>query len=337
MTSNDLIPTIDISRFTTGRDTPSVRVAKQVARACEETGFLVVTGHDVPLDAIARMHNVCRDFFDLSLDTKGAYELSYPGAMVGYQRSVGSLAYSLDERNAPPDLRESFATHPIDIDRSDPYYMRGWASLLYQQNPWPAEIPGFRDAWVQYYAHVERLATTMMRVFAVALELPCDYFDSRCNRHFSTLAAYNYPEQVEAPKPGQRRGGEHTDFGSLTLVHSDWSIAGGLQVKHRTEGWMDVPNVPGAFVANIGDLMAQWTNDKWVSTLHRVANPPRKDAATNRRQSLVFFFNPNYDQRVECLETCLLPGEAYKYEPYIAGRHHLEKLHKMFGLPLPPE
>ncbi|WP_281410012.1 2OG-Fe(II) oxygenase family protein [Rhizobium sp. G21] len=33
--------------------------------------------------------------------------------------------------------------------------------------------------------------------------------------------------------------------------------------------------VDGAFVINIGDLMARWTNDRWVSTLHRVVNVPR--------------------------------------------------------------
>ena len=67
--------------------------------------------------------------------------------------------------------------------------------------------------------------------------------------------------------------------------------------------------------------MARWTNDAWVSTLHRVVNPPAELAAESRRQSLVFFHNPNYDAPVACIPTCLRPGEAPKYEPTTSGEH----------------
>jgi isopenicillin N synthase-like dioxygenase len=53
--------------------------------------------------------------------------------------------------------------------------------------------------------------------------------------------------------------------------------------------------VPGAFIVNIGDLMARWTNDRWVSTVHRVVNPPSDTGGSTRRQSIAFFHQPNWD------------------------------------------
>ncbi|MSQ71213.1 MAG: isopenicillin N synthase family oxygenase [Betaproteobacteria bacterium] len=59
----------------------------------------------------------------------------------------------------------------------------------------------------------------------------------------------------------------------MTLLPAE-DAPGGLQVKLRNGGWADVVPPTGSFVVNIGDLMAVWTNDRRVSHLHRVANPP---------------------------------------------------------------
>ena len=102
----------------------------------------------------------------------------------------------------------------------------------------------------------------------------------------------------------------------------------GLQVFNKAGQWVDVPQVEGGLVVNIADLMMQWTNDQWVSTLHRVINPPFEVASTNRRQSLVFFHQPNYDAMVECLPSCLAPGEQPKYAPISSGDHLTSKFVK---------
>ena len=49
--------------------------------------------------------------------------------------------------------------------------------------------------------------------------------------------------------------------------------------------------------------MALWTNDRWVSTMHRVVNPPR-DQAISRCLSILFFHQPNYDALIRCLDNC---------------------------------
>ena len=83
---------------------------------------------------------------------------------------------------------------------------------------------------------------------------------------------------------------------------------------------------------NIGDLMAQWTNDRWVSTLHRVANPARSVALDSRRLSLVFFHQPNADALVECLPGCSGPGNAARYAPVTSGEHLTTKLRRSFAM-----
>jgi isopenicillin N synthase-like dioxygenase len=71
--------------------------------------------------------------------------------------------------------------------------------------------------------------------------------------------------------------------------------------------------------------MMHWTNDRWISTLHRVANPPRDRRLGSRRLSIVFFHQPNYDALIECLGSCQGPGRPAKYPPVTSGEHRLRK------------
>ena len=134
----------------------------------------------------------------------------------------------------------------------------------------------------------------------------------------------NYPAPAETPEPGQLRAGAHSDYGSLTILKTE-DRPGGLQVQGKDSAWLDVPHLPGCFVVNIGDMLARWTNDRWVSTLHRVVNPPLDRAADSRRQSVVFFQNPNYDATVSCLPSCTDAANPPKYPPTTSGGHLREK------------
>jgi isopenicillin N synthase-like dioxygenase len=55
--------------------------------------------------------------------------------------------------------------------------------------------------------------------------------------------------------------------------------------------------------------------------LHRVVNPPMESASMSRRQSLVFFHNPNYDAVIECIPSCQGPGNPAKYPVTTSGEH----------------
>ena len=140
------------------------------------------------------------------------------------------------------------------------------------------------------------------------------------------MRVINYPDQQGMrPQPGQTRSGAHTDYGAMTILLAEKAL-GGLQVKLRNGDWCDVTPKPGSFIINIGDLMSMWTNDHWVSNLHRVVNPPVDAHTDTRRLSIAFFVNANYDARIECIPTCASEHNRAKYPAVLAGEHRLAKV-----------
>jgi isopenicillin N synthase-like dioxygenase len=169
---------------------------------------------------------------------------------------------------------------------------------------------------------MEDLAARIMRVFALALGLGERCFDAFIDAPVSALRALNYPALAGPPAPGQIRAGAHTDYGSLTILLPQ-AESRGLQMLEPGGRWVEVVAPPGAFVVNIGDLMARWTNDRWTSTLHRVVIP--EDGGAERRQSFAFFHQPNWDAKIVALPACLGPDERPKYPAVRSGPYLMSK------------
>jgi isopenicillin N synthase-like dioxygenase len=319
------IPLIDISPFLQGSDAGRRAVARAVDAACAEIGFLLVSGHGVPPALVDEMRRVSAAFFDRPLEEKLRYRMP-PDRYRGYiAYGNEALAYSLDEKT-PPDLKESFSIGPVDaVD--DAYHRAATPANFFAANMWPDGLPAFRTAWTAYYRHMESLATTLMRIFALALGMDEAFFDDKIDHHITNFSVLHYPPQHEPPLPGQLRAGAHTDYGSLTIVKPD-AAAGGLQVLAKDGSWLDVPHIADAFVVNLGDLMAEWTNDRWVSTLHRVVNPPSTAGAAARRLSMAFFHQPNYDAVIQCLPTCTAQDRPPRYGTTTSGEHVWMKINK---------
>ena len=318
------IPVIDIAGLFSADPAARATVGRALDRACTDLGFLIVSGHGVPDSLVERIRSVSRQFFALPLEDKKALAMP-PDRYRGYIAPGNeALAYSLDDVT-PPDLKESFSTGPHNVPDND-YSRSARPANFFAANMWP-DVPGFRTTWEEYYAAMEQLAGTLMRGFALGLGLPETYFDAAIDRHITNFSVLHYPPQTIPPLPGQLRAGAHTDYGSLTILKTDES-PGGLQVHGLDGAWIDVPFIPGTFVVNLGDLMAEWTNDRWRSTLHRVVNPPAEAGAAADRISMAFFHQPNYDAVIECLPTCTDAAHPPKYGRTTSGEHVWAKITK---------
>ena len=314
----EIFPIVSLRAFETAGRADRALMAAEVDRICRETGFLALTDHGVPQATIDSAWEAARAFFDQPPEVKQQARAPYPGYPYGYLGPNSEALAASRGVATPPDLKESFNGGPLS--RPPGLTDKDALSFCYADTIWPAGPANFRNSWQNYYRSMEDLAARIMVMFAAALRLPDDYFARFIDHPISALRALNYPELEVAPQPGQLRAGAHSDYGSLTILLPQ-AGSKGLQIERPGGVWMDVPPVPGAFIINIGDLMARWTNDRWVSTVHRVANPASPAEARARRQSFAFFHQPNWFAEI----TSLIPGEPAKYEPVLSGPYLMGK------------
>lgn len=145
-------------------------------------------------------------------------------------------------------------------------------------NHWPTEpsLAAFRPTMTAFIAQCNALQREVMRAIAVGMGLGAGFFDGYISAGDNTMRLLHYPAvsaEVFAVNPGQVRAGEHSDYGSVTLLFQDGR--GGLQVRSPRGGFVDATPMEGTVVVNAGDLLARWSNDTIKSTVHRVVEPPR--------------------------------------------------------------
>lgn len=294
------VPLIDITPFREAGTAQRKTVAGEVEAACRDTGFFTISGHGVSESLVAETRAVSASFFELTEDEKLQSAPPPERKLPRGFSPVGnrSLSYTR-EVEAPPDLQESFAVGPMGQQPVKPGENMVVAGF-HAANIWPERPAAFEPTVKAYYEAMGGLAGTIMEIFAMALGVDGKFFANKIDRHPSVLRLTHYPAQPEPPAPGQLRSGEHTDYGSLTILRGD-DVPGGLQVQRRDGTWIDVHPAPDTFICNLGDLMMRWTGDHWKSTPHRVVNPP-SEYATLDRISLVFFHMPNADAEIRCID-----------------------------------
>jgi isopenicillin N synthase-like dioxygenase len=305
----NIIPGLDLGPYLAGEPGAIDTLAQQLRHTCENVGFFYIENHGISQALIDRTFAASKRIHAAPVEVKREIELNAQN--IGYMFVNESIqGASKVEKAKKPNYNESFfCMRDRTPDDPDVIANKPYKGL----NQWPRNLPGFREDTLAYMYAVEALGMKMLPVVARSLDLPLDFFSDYFNPANLQLRLLHYPIRDES-EPEQYGAGAHTDAGFLTfLMQRD---IGGLQIR-RTDGeWFDAPVLPGRFLINTGDIFRRWTNDRYLSTPHRVMNVSGTD-----RYSIAFFFGPDLDRRLSCLPTCQSPDNPAKYEPISYGEY----------------
>ena len=326
------VPVIDISGFTERDDDRRQVIAEQVDRAARTVGFMQITGHGIPELAADGLTEAMDGFFALPFEQKDQVRPPSVEVNRGYTGpKTESLSYSLGV-TSPADLFEAFN---VGSQAADFAVLDAEFEEHYPANMWPDRPAMFERNVNEWMAQAGGLARTLTEVFAVSLGLPADYFKSYTDHSIDMLRMnrYSMPDGDVRLEPGQLGMGPHTDFGIVTVLWAD-DVLPGLQILDSDGGWHDVRPAPGALLINLGDLLARWTNDRWISTMHRVLAPIDDAGRPIMRRSAAYFHDGNADAVVGCLPGCADAANPALYEPISVAEHISAKLGGSRGLKL---
>lgn len=309
------VPVVDFGACSLERDPERVSqaelrdVSAQLHEAFTRVGFVFLQNSGISQTEVERVMAVSRRFFSLpeeqkSLYSRGRYSDNLNHGWVSLQSE------RLNPRR-PGDLKESFNI-----------------SLLSPDILWPTggAISDFQQLQSSFFRRCSALGLRVLRVMALGLGLEPETFvkehrliGERGNS--STLRSLFYPPvDPSQAKPGQLRCGEHSDYGSITLL---FQSCPGIQVRSVSGHFLEVPLVPGAVLVNIADLMQRWTSDVFISALHRVLLPP--PGHTSERQSLAFFMHPDDHAVIGCCDG------SDKYPPITSEQYLQQRFADSYG------
>ena len=273
----------------------------RIEEAYTTVGFAVLK-NPIPEDDQKIMNHwfdFMKQFFDLDLETKKKYS---------YQ-AENNLGYSIMgaenvDPTAPKDMKESF----------------NYNNTRMPDSLWPTEIDFFKVTALNSIRIADELTLQILNKFDTILKSDNTLVNAH-QKPYNTTRVIHYPAYTGELQDRQMRIGEHSDYGTITLL---WQIndVPGLQVQDLSGDWHAVPYAEDSVVCNIGDLLQRWTNDYFVSTKHRVVN----SHIDKTRYSMPHFVDPTPGTIVHNLR-----DEEAKYEPIESKEYLLWRLSKSYG------
>jgi len=304
------IPSVDLDLFLNGDAASKQTFVDQLGIAYEEVGFVAVKNHGISDDLIQQLYNVVQQFFSLPLEKKKQYEII---AMAG-QRGYTSFGKEQAKGSDSPDLKEFFQYGQL--------IKNSFTKETYPNNVVVNEIDDFNKVFDDAFQSFEKSGIAMLRAIALYLGLDEHYFDESVTEGNSILRSIHYPPITETPNSAIRAE-QHEDINLITLLVG--ASADGLEILTKQNEWVAVTSLPEQIVVNVGDMLQRLTNNKLMSTTHRVVNPKQEFWHTSRF-SIPFFLHPKRSMSLKCLESCVNANQLIAYEDATAGEYLDQRL-----------
>jgi len=292
-------------------------LGSHLTSALSQNGFVYIAGHGLDQELVQQALSTSLEFFQLDLKskTKVVMGCEYQGWVgQGREQFQGEEESEAEAEKA----RESYNVRDISSGGKFP-----------DQN-----CPALRSSLTRMASALHQLSLRLLACISIGIGQTPSLLPSLHQgilsqgtseeiANCSNLRSLYYPAlerrqcvEVNPPKVKTKlvRCGEHSDYGSITLLIQDRE--GGLEAKINRV-WQSLPPLPGTIVINVGDMLESLSGGLLPATLHRVVVSNDKMVAA--RQSLAFFVQP--DDHVQC-GPLTGPSSAY---PSITAREHLEK------------
>ena len=307
------IPSVDLAEFLSGDSNRKNAFVQQLGKAYEEVGFVAVKNHGVSDNLIADLYQYVQEFFSLPLEKKKNYEI----ADLAGQRGYTSFGKEHAKGSDAPDLKEFFQYGQVPRDN--------YKEEEYPDNVKVSEVATFNKTFDDAYRGFEKSGTALLQAIALYLGLDEHYFDGYVHNGNSILRAIHYPPITQEPASAIRAE-QHEDINLITLLVG--ASADGLEILSKQGEWVAVTSLPEQIVVNVGDMLQRFTNNKLISTTHRVVNPKRELWHTSRF-SIPFFLHPRSSMSLKCLDSCVDVAHPIAYEDATAGEYLDERLREI--------
>ncbi|TCD65819.1 hypothetical protein EIP91_002169 [Steccherinum ochraceum] len=314
------IPIVNVENIRSAN--PDVRraLADEIRDACINVGFFYVKNHPIPEHTIFKAISASKRFFALSASEKEAIDIHKSSNFKGY---TGLLGENTNPENRG-DLHEGFDLGWEEKAGGSLTGLREGDGAMSGSNVWPEGLDGFREPVLEYYHAALKLGKLLFPIFALALDLPEDFFDDKTTKPAAIMRLLYYPPQTGVVDERVLGIGAHTDYECFTILWQDDVQA--LQVLNNAGKWIDAVPIPGTLVVNLGDQFARWTNDVFKSTVHRAVNRSGVE-----RYSIPLFFGTDYDVKLEALPSCVDEAYPAKYEVVTAGDYVKSRLEATYA------
>jgi len=197
------IPLIDVAGHLDGDASSSRKAATQLRWAFENIGFYYLSGHGVPQSLIDRTYEEAARFHAQPMARKLALKVNEHN--IGYLPISNAASPQAAAQGRKPSQNEAyFLRRERALD--DPAVIAN--QRFHGLNQWPDDLPGFRATTLEYMRALEALCRRLVPLYAMALDLPADFFDACFAVPHIILRMSRYPV-IDGEDDGRELGAAH--------------------------------------------------------------------------------------------------------------------------------